>query len=228
MAIGFRAFGVVLGLVVFATLTVVASADHSWASYHWSSDKLEPTVGDRTSSSLYDVQAGVTEWADLDSPIQPTMAKGKKGNITVTEAYSPYWLGLARIFIDGEGHITKGEVKLNTVLLQNYPAAAADHVLCQELGHVLGLDHNRVGDTSPGDDTCMNDQVNLFATQYTAPNAHDLDQLNATYNHTEGSTGDGDGGGGGGGGGCPPGKPNHPKCAGSPSGWVTVHVFWAQ
>ncbi|RLC57659.1 MAG: hypothetical protein DRI30_03875, partial [Chloroflexi bacterium] len=216
-----------LGLVVFAALTVVASADHSWGGYHWAGNKLEPTVGDRTSSSLYDVSAGVTEWADLGSPIQPTMAKGKKGNITVTEAYSPYWLGLAQIFINEEGHITKGAVKLNTVLLQNYPAAAADHVLCQELGHLLGLDHNRANDASPGDDTCMNDQVPLLTTQYTTPNAHDLVQLNAIYGHTDGSTGDG-GGGGGGGGGCPPGKPNHPKCAGSASGWVTVHVFWAQ
>jgi len=34
MTNGIRVLGVVLGLVVFAALTVVASADHSWGGYH--------------------------------------------------------------------------------------------------------------------------------------------------------------------------------------------------
>lgn len=189
------------------TATTVAFADHSWNGYHWRSDNLSPTVVNKTSSSLYDVPAGVAEWAALGTPIQPALTTAKKGNITVSESSSIFYLGLARIFVEG-GHITKGEVKLNTRLLRSYGAAAADHVLCQELGHVLGLDHNRDGATGgTPDDTCMNDQGHLG--EYTSPNVHDAEQLNLIYNHTDVSD-------------------SSSGPAGSPSGngvWITVHVF---
>jgi hypothetical protein len=200
----------------FLLVATTAFADHSWNGYHWPSDNLSPTVVDKTSSSLYDVPAGVAEWADLGTPIQPTLTTGKKGNITVSEASSRFWLGLARIFVE-DGHITKGEVKLNTKYLAYYEAngypGIADHVLCQEIGHVLGLDHNRDGATGgTPDDTCMNDQGHLG--EYTSPNLHDTDQLNLIYNHTDST--------GGGGGGC---KGKAKKCASGNGVWITVHVF---
>ncbi len=202
---------------VLLTIVSAASADHSWNGYHWPSDNLSPTVVNKASSPLYDVPAGVTEWAELPTLINPTLTNANKGNITVTEAFSPFWLGLARIFVE-DGHITKGEVKLNTRLLNSYGPVAADHVLCQEIGHVLGLDHNR---TETG--TCMNDQVLGFPT----PNQHDTVQLNIIYDgHTDATGGD-DGGGGNGGGGGPPCEknPDHPKCTSGNGVWITVHVF---
>lgn len=99
-------------------------------------------------------------------------------------------------------------MKLNTPYLEFYEAllpGAADHVLCQELGHVLGLDHNRLEL-----DTCMNDQAPLGSA--TAPNLHDVQQLNLIYNHADAGGGGGRGRAG----------------AGAPSGngrWLTVHVF---
>ena len=210
------AAAVALGTLL--TVVTVASADHSWSGYHWPGDNLSPTVVDNTTSPLFDVPAGTVEWANLGTPIQPTLTTATEGNITVTEAVSDTWLGLARIYVV-DGHITQGEVKLNTELLAYYETngypGIADHALCQEIGHVLGLDHNRdgaIGGTP--DDSCMNDQGHLG--DYTSPNSHDTDQLNLIYNHSD-TTGsvptDGDGGckggpkkcgggGGGGGGGC--------------------------
>ena len=217
-----------VALAVLLTAVTVASADHSWNGYHWPSDNLAPTVKDKTSSTLYDegavasVPAGVLEWADLaidNTDIQPTLTDAKKGNITVSEQTSQFWLGLARIFIDDNGHITKGEVKLNTTYLAYYEAngypGLADHVLCQELGHVLGLGHNRTQT-----DTCMNDQA-FEDPDLTliSPNSHDTVQLNIIYDgHTEpfGSSDD-DGGGGGG---CKGG----PKRCGQ-GVWITVDIF---
>ncbi len=212
-----------LAIIALAIGVTVASADHAWSNYHFPSYNLSPTVVDKTSSSLYGVTAGVEEWAGLGTLIQPEMANGNKGDITVTESFSPFWLGLARIFIDGD-HITKGEVKLNTRLLNSYGLDAADHVLCQEIGHVLGLDHNRGGAQggSP-DNSCMNDQANLG--DYPAPNSHDTDQLNIIYGDHVDVNPDGEADTGGGGGGCPPGKPDHPKCQPSSGHWVIVHVF---
>ena len=203
----------ILAVIMVAALSLlmagVASADHPWSVYHWDSDTLYPTVKDKTTSSLYDIPAAIVEWSDLGTPIQPVLTDAKKGNITVSEAGSRQWLGLARIFLD-DGHITKGEVKLNTGLLAALGSAAADHVACQELGHILALDHNRTELN-----TCMNDQVVLGSA--TSPNTHDKDQLNLTYNHEDvivdnGGPGNGNGNGNGRG-----GRPQ--------DGWVTVPIF---
>jgi len=208
-------------VVIAALLTVatVASADHSWSVYHWPGDNLSPTVVDKTSSPLYNVPAGVTEWANLGTPIQPIPTDANKGNITVREAFSQSWLGLARIFIDENGHITKGEVKLNTQYLDYYEAngyaGIADHVLCQEIGHVLGLGHNRTQD-----DTCMNDQE-FVGSDLTSPNFHDTEQLNVIYNHSDAApSGSTDEGG--------PDCEKNAKAKQCRSGngvWITVHVF---
>ena len=206
---------ILIALALLVIPTGVALADHSWAKYHWRDDKLNPSVKDRTSDPLYGVTAGVVEWSRLGTLMQPGMA-GKKGEITVKEASNIFWLGLARIFIDDDGHITKGEVQLNTRLLADYGADAADHVLCQELGHVLGLDHQR------DSDSCMDDTATLGSAM--TPNGHDTEQLGLIYNHTD-ATGDGDGGGGGGGGPPCDRNPDHPKCQAPKGRWVTVDVF---
>ena len=214
----FGAFAI--GVLLFGA--TVASADHSWNNYHFPSYNLSPTVVDSTSSSLYKVPLAVEEWFNLGTDIQPVITTASKGDITVKEAFSPFWLGLARVFLDGD-HITKAEVKLNTRLLNSYGEAAADHVLCQELGHVLGLDHNRDGDDGGlPDDSCMNDQTTLGL--YTNPNSHDTDQLNLIYDGHVDIDPD-DGGDTGGGGNCPPGNPNHKNCQNATGRWIVVHVF---
>ena len=208
---------VAVALAVLLAVVSVASADNSWNGYHWSSDNLAPTVKDKTSSALYVVPAGVTEWAALPTSINPTLTDAKKGDISVREGFSQTWLGIATIFLDN-GHITKGEVKLNTKYLEYYEAngypGIADHVLCQELGHILGLGHNRTET-----DTCMNDQAFIGAA-LTSPNSHDTVQLNITYDGHTDDTGSTDEGGGG-----PPcsKNPTHPNCV---SGvWITIDIF---
>ena len=153
----------------------------------------------------------MVEWSGLLTPIQPEMAV-KKGEITVKEASNIFWLGPAKIFIDENNHITKGVVQLNTRLLAVYGPAAADHVLRQELGHVLGLDHQR-----DALDSCMNDQAVLGSAG--GPNAHDAEQLGPIYAHTD-SVEDDDGGG-------PPcdRKPDHLKCQAPQGRWLTVDIF---
>ena len=182
---------------------------------------------DRTTSPLYDVPAGVLEWADLGTPIQPQMATAnKKGDIKINESVirSTSYLGLAGVYLDGDGHITRAEVVLNTrLLVELYDLdareAIADHVLCQEIGHILGLDHNRDGDDTGGwpDNTCMNDQGHLG--EYTSPNSHDTEQFEAIYGHTD-AISDGDEGGPD----CSKNS-NAKKCRNGQ--WITVHVFWA-
>lgn len=214
----------VAAVTIAALLTVVtvASADHSWNGYHWPSDNLSPTVVDKTSSSAFDIPAAVAEWRDLGTPIAPQMSAGGGDVDVVLKRMNANWLGVARISVDSAGHIQAGRVELNQLYLNSLTFDEWDHVVCQELGHIWGLDHNFDGATGgTPDDTCMNSSLHLG--EYTSPNGHDADQLKLIYSHTDATGGGGDGGGGG----CPPGKPDHPKCTGANGVWITVHVFRA-
>ncbi|NIM47836.1 MAG: hypothetical protein GTO22_00995 [Gemmatimonadales bacterium] len=208
------------------TLAATASADHAWNGYHWPDNNLSPTVNDKTSSSLFDIPAAVAEWTNLGTPIAPQMTSGNADVDVVVKRMNANWLGVARISVDSAGHIQAGRVELNRLYLNSLTFDEWDHVVCQELGHIWGLDHNHDGPSGgTPDDTCMNSSLHLG--EYPAPNSHDAEQLNAIYGHAD-NLGGGDGGGGGGGGGCPPGNPNHPKCNASSGAWITVHVFRAR
>jgi hypothetical protein len=219
---------VTLILLLAATLltaTTVSFADHSWANYHWQDGNLSPTVLNKSvPTDVFDVPLAVQEWADLSTPLQPVMASGGSGDVEVImKRMNANWLGVARIWVDGDGHIQKGRVELNRIYLNSLTAVEWDHVLCQELGHIWGLGHNPDGAAGgTPDDTCMNGSQ--YLGQYPAPNLHDAAQLNAIYDHTDviDEGGEDDGGGGGGGGNCPPRNPNCQFGAGQ---WITVDVF---
>jgi hypothetical protein len=61
-------------------------------------------------------------------------------------------------------------------MLLRYPSAKR-HVLCQEIGHTFGLDHQY---TEP---TCMDDINGLFDPAFVGPGAHDFEQLGSIYAH---------------------------------------------
>ncbi len=134
------------------------------------------------------------------------------------------WLGLAGIWVTrGKNkHIVDGYSKVNEFYIEGYYIKNPEsddlmeydgfneevewkHVLCQEIGHTLGLAHT-------GGDTCMNDTHPLI---YPEPNSHDTEMLDLMYaeDHAD------DGGGGGG------PKKCHPVFG---CGQGKFHAFWAE
>jgi len=133
------------------------------------------------------------------------------------------WLGIASIWATrgGSKHITQGVVKLNDFFfdLPLYDSDPwRDFVMCQEVGHTFGLDHQDVDFSNLNLGTCM-DYTNApdggiivsngfdYGDTNVHPNAHDYETLAAIYAHlnpTAGDSDDGDGengkGGGNGGG----------------------------
>jgi hypothetical protein len=94
------------------------------------------------------------------------------------------WLGVAQIWAKGS-HIVKGTAKMNDFYLASpsYTATNRQHVICQEIGHLWGLDHQ---DESGADlNTCM-DYSNALDNPH--PNVHDYEQLDIIYNHLDGSS----------------------------------------
>ncbi len=188
--------GLVLSFWMFVS---VANADHSWDGYHWArtANPFTLQLGDNVSST-WDSYLGTTasDWslsAVLDTAVATGATKAsncKAINGRVEICSSRYgntgWLGIAQIWISGL-HIIKGTVKVNdtyfTTRTYNTPAWR-NLVMCQEVGHMLGLSHQDEVFNNPNLGTCMDYTNNPSTNQ--APNQHDYDELVSIYDgHTD-------------------------------------------
>ncbi|MDL2341020.1 MAG: hypothetical protein QFB89_06795 [Pseudomonadota bacterium] len=189
--------------VAGAALTTPASATHSWGGYHWArpSNPFTLKLGDNVSSN-WDSYLGVAsaDWSQsgvLDTVVVP----GGSGNVRrcsattgrVEVCNSTYgntgWLGIASISITGSVHITSGTVKQNDTYFnqaQYNSPAWRQMVMCQEIGHTFGLDHQDTAFDNPNLGTCMDYTNDPSTNQH--PNAHDYDELITIYNHGDSST----------------------------------------
>lgn len=244
----FYASKLVVALMV-TCLAPAAMADHSWGNYHWArtTSSFDLTIINSTTTDWdpYVAQA-VTDWSDsskfnmIEDPSGKTskgvLRKCNGGDGTVRICNLAYgqngWLGVAGISIDTNGHITTGYTKLNDTYFSwdyyNTPDWKQS-VTCQELGHNVGLGHQDEDFDNQSLFSCMDYQD----PPYAYPNAHDYEQLDTIYNHTdsydsyaasgggEDDGGDDGGGGGGGGNGCnaPPGKGCNKVGANGDVGW---------
>lgn len=189
-------------------LAGVAEASHSWGSYHWArkSNPFTLKLGDNVSSAwdAYLATAS-TDWSVsnvLDTVIvpgtlNPKTCRGTTGRIDVCNAKygANGWLGIAQIWISGS-HITKAVTKLNdtyfTTSTYNTPGWR-QFVMCQEIGHDFGLDHQDVVFSNTNLGSCMDytdDPTGAIKSQLSNehPNQHDYDQLAAIYAHLDSST----------------------------------------
>ncbi len=158
-------------------------ANHIWGNekgaYHLSD--LSPVFVNQTSYDLADV---VRNWNRLDTPLSlRTSGEGFTIPVVLGGDANSTFLGRANVNIGLLGHITGGTVTMNDVLLAGYPPNTAKRVLCQEIGHELGLDHQR-----GADDSCMDDCQGradwlgcITSEAGTTPNAHDAEQLREIY-----------------------------------------------
>ena len=103
------------------------------------------------------------------------------------------WLGLATIYVTGGVHITAGSAKMNDTYfkLSTYDNPnEREHVVCQEVAHTFGLDHQSTDGSSLN--TCMdyfsNTGANATSTLSTRPNYHDFEELAIIYNHLDSTT----------------------------------------
>lgn len=194
----------VLSLFLFLPVPVVAT--HSWNGYHWArtANPFTLKLGDNTSgnwSGMLAVTAG--DWSlsnILDTAVVPGGSKPKScrptlGRDEVCSANygNTGWLGLAQIWITGGTHIYQGAVKNNdyyfgSSIYKYNNTAEQQHVICQEIGHTLGLDHQSTNGDSLN--TCMDYYHNTSAsdTKSTRPNQHDYDELDVIYAHLDAIT----------------------------------------
>ena len=184
-----------------AALPLTATASHSWGGYHWArtSNPFTLKLGDNLSPG-WDSYLGTTssDWSKstvLDTTIvagsaNPKNCRASAGRIEVcNSSYGKTgWLGVAQVWVSGL-HITQATVKVNDTYFNTatYNTTAwRNLVMCQEVGHTLGLDHQDTifGNGNLG--TCM-DYTNLPDTNQ-HPNQHDYDELVIIYGPLDSST----------------------------------------
>jgi hypothetical protein len=206
-----RSLIVISVLFVFVTLTAVTSARHSWRKYHWArqSNPFTIKLGDNVNTtwdlSLVGASADWTMSNVMDTIIVPGGTTGSTcaptlGRVEVCNAAygSTGWLGIASIWLTGPFHITQGTAKMNDTyfnMAQYNTSAWRNFVMCQEVGHTFGLDHQDENFNNLNLGTCMdytNDPTGTAGTNGTLnnehPNQHDYDQLQTIYSHLDSST----------------------------------------
>ena len=174
---------------------------HSWGGYHWARTANPFTV--KLNSNLTSDWMGYFNTASSDwnssSVMNTQNVPGDSSSTTrrrcsmtagqVEVCNYTYgqrgWLGIASINLSGS-HITQGSVKVNDSYVMN--TAEKLHVMCQEIGHTFGLDHQSTSGASLN--TCMDYYSNTSNsdTKSTHPNAHDYDELVTIYSHLDSST----------------------------------------
>ncbi len=201
-------------VIILAGLALLAStavANHAWGGYHWARTSNPFTVAlvNGTTSEWADALNGADADWDKTPVLDTTVLAGPNDKRTRQKCSAPTgqvrvcnyaygrngWLGVAGIYLSGD-HITKGYVKLN----DTYYATSTYNtppwrslVVCQEIGHTLGLDHQDEGFTAPNLGTCMDytsdpDGGGAYGPSNEHPNQHDYDQLQAIYTHLDGTS----------------------------------------
>ncbi|MEO7839673.1 MAG: hypothetical protein ABIU06_10005 [Anaerolineales bacterium] len=194
-------FVLMLALVAFPASV---SAGHSWGSYHWArtSNPFTLKLGDNVTSTWDSYLATTSaDWSQstvLDTTIVSGSTTGRKcrataGRVEVCNASygNNGWLGLASIWASGS-HITQGTAKMNDSYFNSAPyntPAYRNLVMCQEVGHTFGLDHQDEIQTNTNLGTCMDYTNNPSGPPSNEhPNQHDYDQLATIYAHLDSTT----------------------------------------
>lgn len=197
-------------LVLLSALLFSASAlaDHNLSNsgnYHWPTTTSPFTLTLHNSiESEWDsyVAVAVSDWSQ-SSKLSITQVDGDTsedtryscladaGTIRICNYFygNTGWVGVANVWFERDGHITSANTQMNETAYADpfYDTPAwRQSVVCQELGHDLGLGHQDEDFYNEPLYTCMDYQD----VPYEYPNAHDYEQLETIYDHTDSSTGD--------------------------------------
>lgn len=197
-------------VLLAGSFAAAVSASHSWGGYHWARTTPQFTLklGDNMTTADWrgHLAQASSDWNTPTSGSTPLLTAIVAGSShkrcsmvagTTQVCNGTYgnngWLGLASINITGGTHITQGSAKMNDTYFNtatyNNPNER-QHVVCQEVAHTFGLDHQSTDGSSQN--SCMdyfsNTGANATSTLSTKPNQHDFDELNIIYAHLDSTT----------------------------------------
>lgn len=197
---GVTAFALIAGTLVGPAASATTA---SWNGYHWArTGLLSLQTVNRTSSAWTDYFApALTGWSAA-SQFDMVGSRGTYSSscnpvfATIQVCNGSYgsngWLGYANVWLSG-GHIVQATVRLNDSYFSsaryNTPAWRSS-VLCQELGHTIGLAHNNTIRSDLNTGSCMDysndpDGGTTYGASNVVPGSMDFDGLNIIYAHQD-------------------------------------------
>ncbi len=199
--------GKTVGLLVLVAVLLAGTAAyafHSWGPYHWArtSNPFTLKLGDNVSTAWDAYLAGASSDWSQSSVLNTTVVGGgttarrcrpTSGRVEVCSYGYGFngWLGVASIWISGS-HIVQGTVKVNDSYFNTKTYNTPPWrrlVMCQEIGHEFGLDHQDENFYNPNLGTCMDYTSNPGGPPSNEhPNVHDYEQLEAIYTHIDSTT----------------------------------------
>lgn len=196
-----RRVTVALACLSLLLVPLLTRAAHSWGGYHWArtANPFTLKLGDNLTANWDPYLATTsTDWS-VSSVLDTSIVAGKGGkNCRATAGRVEVcnrkygnngWLGIAQIWINGTGHITQGLAKMNDTYftMSAYNTTAWKNlVMCQEVAHAFGLNHQDEDFSNANLGTCMDYTSDPSTNQH--PNAHDYEQLELIYAHPDSST----------------------------------------
>ena len=174
-----------------------ATKTPNWGSYLGTASgylQTDPNQSphDWQESTMLDDPVGTGDVSTSDLDKKTCTPTGGKVEVCNAEYGQNGWLGVAQIWLSsGTKHITQGTVKMNDTYFNTdrYNTDAwKQMVVCQEVGHTFGLDHQDENHTNTNIGTCMdytsdpNPGATTLDNRY--PNAHDMEELRAIYDPT--------------------------------------------
>lgn len=162
-------------------VTTAGPAPFGWTSPYPASDVIVSGVNDE-----------VVHMNLVPGGTNPKNCRPNSGRVEVCNAKygRTGWLGIAQIWVSGGVHITQGTVKLNDTYFNTAKYNTngwRQMVMCQEVGHTIGLDHQDETFNNPNLGTCMDytndpDRNDGVGNNW-YPNQHDYDELALVYSH---------------------------------------------
>jgi hypothetical protein len=181
--------------LVASAFASTAAANHSWGGYHWArtSNPFTVKLGNNLDATWQSYLATTSsDWSIVTgkSARRPCKATLGQDEICNNSYGNTGWLGVAQIWLAGGTlHITQGTVKVNDTYFNtsayNTPAWR-NLVMCQEVGHTFGLDHQDENFNNANLGTCMDYTNDPSTNQH--PNKHDYDELVTIYSHLDSTT----------------------------------------
>jgi hypothetical protein len=192
----------IVALAGIAAPAAAVTVTPSWNGYHWArTGPLMIGIGDNVSSTWDSyLTTAATKWTAANNigyvvttgKSTPSTCGGVFGGIQACSYNygATGWLGYTYVWLSG-GFIVQATVKLNDYYLSSSKynnAAYKQFVVCQELGHALGLGHINTVTTDLNVGSCMdytNDPSGTKGTNGTlvnsGPGPSDFTELNTIY-----------------------------------------------